>query len=435
MFNKVALATLGCKINQYDSAVIAEEIQRKGFKVVPFGPDAEVFIINTCTVTGRTDYKGRQLIRKARGLNPSAVLIVTGCYAQVQAQEIAKIPGVDYILGNAEKGMITSVLADARKRPQPEISVSADQGETQLRAACPCAHSGHTRAFLKIQDGCNESCAYCIVPRARGRSRSLPPADILEQIAWLATEGFKEVVLCGVHLGHYGNDLSPQTSLLALLENIERKGDIPRVRVSSIEPNELQDELLRLFAEARTLCPHFHLPLQSGDPRILKAMHRTYGPEDFSSLVLRTQSLIPDAAIGIDVIVGFPGEGSAEFEHTRQLVASLPVTYLHVFPYSNRPGTAASILPGQVAPEAIDERSETLRALGKEKRAHFYRRFLGSLLPVLVESSRDPITTLLKGFSRNYIPIILTGEDGLQNREVAVKVTHVEGLRVVGSIA
>jgi len=307
---KVAMATLGCKINQYDSSAIAEELKQRGDQIVPFSQEAEVFIINTCTVTGRTDYKGRQLIRKAHSLNPDAVLIVTGCYAQTQAGEIAKIPGVDYIFGNAEKDRIASSIDAMEKCLVPRIAVSGQEHAQSFTQAAPlCSYSGHTRAFLKIQDGCNESCAYCIIPRARGRSRSLPVARVLEQIRWLSSNGFKEVVLSGVHLGHYGRDLSPRTALFDLLYTIETQDLIPRVRISSIEPHELHHELLELFAEAHHLCAHFHLPMQSGDARILRAMHRTYGPEDFQALVYRIEKSIPHAEIGIDVIVGFPGEG------------------------------------------------------------------------------------------------------------------------------
>jgi threonylcarbamoyladenosine tRNA methylthiotransferase MtaB len=428
----VMLVTLGCKINQYDTNSMVSCLRGEGHDVVEEPADADVIVINTCTVTGRTDYKGRQLVRKAILQNRSAVIIVTGCYAQVQAEKIAEIPGVDYILGNTQKQEIAAWVSTGEKRETPVIRTGDISEYRSLGLESPDVHSGTTRAFLKIQDGCNHACSYCIIPSARGRSRSLPRARVREKIDLLVEEGFQEVVLCGIHLGVYGQDLEPAASLLDLLRDLDREPGIARIRVSSIEPNELTDGLLDLFAESRRLCPHFHLPLQSGDREVLKAMNRPYGPGDFVSLVHRIHQRMPDAAIGVDVIAGFPGEGERAFENTLNLLEGLPVTYLHVFPYSRRPGTAAARFPDPVPPEEIRKRAGALRKMGMKKRLDFYANYLHEEREVLVETTRDRKTGMLKGVSRNYIPVLFDGPDHLQTRIVQVRIEAVKGRDVFG---
>jgi threonylcarbamoyladenosine tRNA methylthiotransferase MtaB len=432
---KVMLVTLGCKINQYDTNSMVSCLRGEGHGVVDEPGDADVIVINTCTVTGRTDYKGRQLVRKAILQNRSAVIIVTGCYAQVQAEKIAEIPGVDYILGNMEKQHIAAWVTTGEKRETPTIRTGDISKERSLGLESPDVHSGTTRAFLRIQDGCNHACSYCIIPRARGRSRSLPRSRVKEKIDLLAEEGFQEVVLCGIHVGVYGQDLEPAVSLLDLLWDLERKTGIPRIRLSSIEPNELTDGLLDLFAGSDRLCPHFHLPLQSGDPDVLEAMNRPYGPGDFVSLVHRIHDRMPDAAVGVDVIAGFPGEGEGAFENTLNLLEGLPVTYFHVFPYSQRPGTAAARFPDPVPPEQIRMRAGALRRMGMKKRLDFYANYLQEEREVLVETKRDRKSGMLKGVSRNYIPVLFEGPDSLQTRLVQVRIQAVKGREVFGVLA
>lgn len=429
---RVMLETLGCKINQYDSNAVISSLRREGHEIVRDPSAADVIVINTCTVTGRTDYKGRQIVRKAIHQNPAAVIIVTGCYAEVQPEPIAAIPGVDYVLGNLEKQDLAGWVSTADKQPAPIVRTGGICRARSLGVESPDVHSGTTRAFLKVQDGCDQCCSYCIIPRARGRSRSLPPALVEEKVEFLANRGFLEVVLCGIHLGFYGKDLDPGESLLRLLEGLERGSGIPRIRISSIEPNELNDGLVDLFAESRRLCPHFHLPLQSGDPGILKAMNRPYGPGDFASLVARIRGRMPDAAVGVDVIAGFPGEGDKAFINTMELLEALPVDYFHVFPYSPRQGTAAARLPKPVPPEQIRTRAGALRRLGMKKRAGFYRRTLGRELEVLVETRRDRKSGMLRGVSRNYVPVLFEGPDSLQGRLVQVRIQAVKGREVTG---
>jgi len=429
---RVMLVTLGCKINQYDTNAMASSLKQEGHSIVEKPSEADVTVINTCTVTGRTDYKGRQLIRKAIHQNPSAVIIATGCYAQVQALQIAGIPGVDYILGNVEKPNIASWVSSGEKQEVPRVHTGGISEVRSLGRDSLDVHSGTTRAFLKIQDGCNHNCSYCIIPRARGRSRSLPPSHVKEKVDLLVEKGFQEVVLCGIHLGVYGQDLQPAVSLLDLLDDLERETGIPRIRISSIEPNEVTDELLALFSSSRRLCPHFHLPLQSGDPDILKAMNRPYGPADFVALVNRIHEGMPDAAIGVDVIAGFPGEGDAAFRNTSHLLENLPVTYFHVFPFSPRPGTAAARFSDRVPPDLIRRRARALRREGMRKRIAFYTRFLAREREVLVETKRDRKTGMLKGVSRNYIPVLFEGPDSLQTRLVQVEIRALRGKEMFG---
>jgi threonylcarbamoyladenosine tRNA methylthiotransferase MtaB len=432
---KVAFVTLGCKINQYDTNAMASSLEQAGHCIVERPSEADVAVINTCTVTGRTDYKGRQLIRKAIHQNPSAVIIATGCYAQVQAERIAGIPGVDYVLGNMEKPNIASWVSHGEKQGVPRVQTGGISEVRSLGRESLDVHSGTTRAFLKIQDGCNHRCSYCIIPRARGRSRSLPLSHVKEKVELLVEKGFQEVVLCGIHLGVYGQDLEPAASLLDLLGDLEEETEIPRIRISSIEPNELTDELLDLFSNSRRLCPHFHLPLQSGDPDVLKAMNRPYGPDDFTSLVNRIREAMPDAAIGVDVIAGFPGEEDAAFQNTLRLLENLPVTYFHVFPFSPRPGTAAARLPDRVLPDQIQSRAKALRKVGMRKRIGFYKRFLHWEQEVLVETKRDSKTGMLKGVSRSYIPVLFEGPDSLQRMLVQVRIHALRGRQVLGVLS
>ena len=432
---RVMLVTLGCKINQYDTNAMASCLHRAGHVVLTEPSEADVIVINTCTVTGRTDYKGRQLVRKLIHQNPSAVVIVTGCYAQVQPQGIAGIGGLDYVLGNAEKPDIAAWVSSAEKQRVPRVRTAGLSEVRSLGLESPDVHSGTTRAFLKVQDGCNHACSYCIILRARGRSRSLPRSQVRETVDRLAEEGFQEVVLCGIHLGVYGQDLQPAVSLAELLDDLERETEIPRIRVSSIEPNEVSDKLLGMFAASRRLCPHFHLPLQSGDPDILKAMNRPYGPADFASLVHRIREGMAEAAVGVDVIAGFPGEGEAAFENTLRLLEDLPVAYLHVFPFSPRPGTVAAGLPNPVPPERIRKRAGALRRMGQKKRTAFYRGFLGREREVLVETKRDGKRGMLKGVSRNYIPVLFEGSDDLQGLLVPVEIRSVQGQEVFGDVS
>jgi len=417
---RIAISTLGCKVNQYESAGILEMLDESIYVSVPFNTKADCYIINTCTVTGRADYQSRNLIRRAIRTNPEACIIVTGCYAQVAPHDLAKIPGVTFIVGNAEKEDIPRLI-EGLAQGVPQLFVSDICKAMQFHQLNHPKFAGHTRAFLKIQDGCDSFCSYCIVPYARGPSRSLPHMDVLKEIETLAHSDYKEIVLTGIHLGVYGQDLVPASNLYEVMNYVEKSNLVRRLRLSSIEITEISDDMLRLIAEGTALCRHLHIPLQSGDDRILSAMKRNYNSAFFKNRLREIGKALPDIAIGIDVIVGFPGEGEKEFDNTLRLIAELPIAYLHVFPYSERPGTVASRLPGRVDETVKKRRGEILRKLGKEKRNAFALRFIGKKLRVLIEHKKDKVTGFMKGFSDNYIPVVIeNGDYSLVNRVLNV---------------
>jgi len=404
---KVAVSTLGCKVNQCESAGILENLDASLFSIVPFHEKADCYIINTCSVTRFTDYQSRQMIRRAIKSNPDASVVVTGCYAQVAPEEIARIPGVHVIAGNAEKEKIPHMIHHIAKE-KIQCLVGNISASKHFSAFSSSTLPGRTRAFLKIQDGCNSLCSYCIVPLARGPSRSLPEAETIRNLTDLAGRGYREIVLTGIHLGAYGQDLIPPSYLLNILEYVETHNTVERLRLSSIEITEITDDIIRLMKDAKTLCRHLHIPLQSGDDTILSAMGRNYSAAFFRNRVEEIVAAIPDIAIGIDVMVGFPGEGDEEFGNTFRLIENLPVAYLHVFPYSERPGTAAIHLPGRVNATTKKTRGTTLRRLGKTKRTAFGERFMGKKLSVLVEGKREKETGFMRGFSDNYISVAIT---------------------------
>ena len=414
---KVALATLGCKVNQYESAGILEALEERGFSIVPFGAEADCYVINTCTVTGRSDCQSRQLIRRAARANPGASIIVTGCYARIAPGDIEKI------------GAATRIVETKAAIPEMLQRIADGSVEEAWRdpgtegAPCelhPRKFPGHTRAFLKIQDGCNSFCAYCIVPYARGRCRSLPEKEVLDRIGELGRAGFREIVLTGIHLGAYGRDLRPASSLLAILNGAEAMRPAARLRLSSIEPGEVTDETIAFFRTSRALCRHLHIPLQSGSDDVLRRMGRPYDAAFFWDRLERIWRAVPDMAIGLDVMAGFPGEDEEAFNRTVRLIEDLPVAYLHVFPYSDRPGTAAAAMPGKVGEKEKKSRAERLRNLGKRKRAAFAGRFVGKTLSVLIEGGDGP-GGLMKGFSDHYIPVLVRTRGGQNvNRIVPV---------------
>ena len=392
-------------------------------------------VINTCTVTQKASMQSRQAVRQAIRANSNTRIVVTGCYAQTEPETFRKINGVHYIIGNADKHRLGEIIAwDRNAAGCPPLSVCNDIGQVQSFQPSFASHTGNrTRSFLKIQDGCNAFCSYCIVPHARGPSRSLPAETVLEAIIALANAGYRETVLSGIHLGHYGRDLNPPTSLSELLQRVEGLNSFIRVRLSSIEPLELTDELIDRVAGFSRFCDHFHIPLQSGDDFILKKMGRPYRAVDFSNRVAKIRSRMPDAALGVDTLIGFPAETDQAFTHTYELIRDLPITYLHVFPFSARPGTPAARYSEQVTPAVIKKRCAQLRHLGIAKRLNFYKQFIGKQLEVLVESTRHTPSGFLKGLSSNYIPVLIEADDDHKNQLRMVRVEKLVGDTLVGS--
>jgi threonylcarbamoyladenosine tRNA methylthiotransferase MtaB len=418
---KIAITTLGCKINQYDSAVIQNRLERK-HSFVPFDQAADCYVINTCTVTDRADWEARQWVRRAKRLNPAAKVLVTGCYAQINPDEVARVAGVDYVVGLNRLDDLLRFI-DAPATGQTKIAVSDVKRERGVAVLGTHALPGHTRAFLKIQEGCSYSCTYCIIPTARGLSRSVTPREVMEQVKQLADAGYKEIVLTGIHLGGYGHELNPKIDLTALVEMIAESRLMARIRLSSLDPREVPDQLLDLMASSEIICPHLHICAQAGDDEILKAMRRNYDRAYYRDLLSRVRERLPDAALGSDIIVGFPGESDGQFADSLEYFASLPLTYFHVFPYSSRRTTIAAALPDHVPGPVKKSRAQRMRALGLRKKQEFYASFVGQRASVLVEEKIDPASGLRRGFTRNYLPVAVAAE--FANREIDVRLTGV----------
>ncbi len=430
---RVAITTLGCKVNQYESASFASRFQEQGVEVVPFGGPADIYVINSCAVTAKAGAQSRQLIRRALRANPGARVVVTGCYAQVAAQEVLDLAeGPICLVGNENKHLLADI-ALSNKMCDLEIYLGDISTKKEICDLPVQRFPGRTRCYLKIQDGCSNFCSYCIVPYARGRVRSLSPAQVMEQVAVFVEQGYREMVLTGIHVGLYGQDLSPATSLLELARALALADHGLRYRISSLEPGELSAELLSVMAASPQFMAHFHLPLQSGSPEILRRMNRKYTVPQFVQVVERILAAMPAAAIGLDVLTGFPGEDEAAFAETRDLIAGLKVSYLHVFPYSKRPGTPAATMPEQVPQPVKEERVAELTALGREKRRAFYARQIGTVHRVLAEGGKNRFK-MMKGFTENYVPVHFQAPASLENEIVEVVIERVEDLDVFGRL-
>jgi threonylcarbamoyladenosine tRNA methylthiotransferase MtaB len=429
----VAITTLGCKVNQYESASFASRFKAQGLDVVPFGEPADIYVVNSCAVTAKAGAQSRQLIRRALRENPGARVVVTGCYAQVAAQEVLDLAEHPICLvGNENKHLLVDI-AMSRKMCDLEIFLGDISTKKEICNLPVQRFPGRTRCYLKIQDGCNNFCSYCIVPYARGRVRSLPPEQVREQVAVFVSEGYRELVLTGIHVGMYGQDLQPTTSLLDLVRGLAADDNGLRYRISSLEPGELSAELLKLIVASPQFMPHFHLPLQSGSPAVLQRMHRKYTVAQFVEVVSMILTALPEAAIGLDVLTGFPGESVEEFQETLHLLEGLDISYLHVFPFSKRPGTPAATMPDQVSGPVKDERVALLSALGQQKRRHFYGRQIGTVHRVLAEGSKNSFKQM-KGFTENYVPVYFSAPATLENQLVTVEIERVEGLNVFGKM-
>ena len=431
----------GCRATQADAAAIERQLLERGYVASADANGADVVVVNTCTVTSAADLQARQSIRTIHRENPAARVIVTGCYAQRAPDELAALDGVNWVVGNSHKPEIPRIVDEMRpfSRPAsgsvplegfvPLTTISAktlsshreaaqiltgdiQEQQTLLVAPVDGGEAGHTRPVLKIQDGCNKRCSYCVIPRVRGRSRSLEPQVVVDEINKLRAGGAREVVLSGIDLGNYGRDLTPHVELGKLLKGILVKTDVERLRVSSVEPMDMTEDLIRIFVDDERMARHFHMPLQSGSDRILKAMHRWYRTEHYARRAQLVRELLPDAAIGADVIAGFPGETDADHQATLSLIDQLPLTYLHVFSFSARPGTAAAGMRGQVPEQVIARRARELRALGEKKKTVFQLAQTGSTIRALTlhRSGKNASGPWTRALSSNYLDVRVSGE-------------------------
>jgi threonylcarbamoyladenosine tRNA methylthiotransferase MtaB len=427
-----SVTTLGCKVNRYESEALSEQLQDHGWRPIGPGTSADLCIINTCTVTQKAAMQSRQAVRKAVRGHPRARVVAMGCYAQVAPEVFTSMPGVHYVAGNTFKNRIVR-LASHHNPCGPAESLVGDISACRLFQDLPVTRFGsRTRPFLKIQDGCDAFCSYCIIPHARGPSRSLKPQVVVERIRRFKESGYFEVVLCGINIGRYGQDLKPTTSLGSLIRSVDGPEGVKRLRLSSIEPAELSAGLIEHLATSRHVCPHLHIPLQSGDNDVLKRMGRPYNSLSYADLIHHTVRVIPDVAVGVDVLVGFPGETPRAFENTCRLVEELPVAYLHVFPFSKQKGTPAATLPGPVPPETIKKRCRHLRGIGQHKWRKFLEKFMGATLEVLIEGKPDKATGYRKGLTRNYIPVLTQGSEELLDQVLPVRLTRIEHGKVFG---
>ena len=424
----IAFYTLGCKLNQAETASIAADFSAHGFRVVPFGQKADVIFINTCSVTERAEQKCRHVVRQAARSAPEARIVVAGCYSQLRPEAVAAIPGVSLVLGTQNKYDARRYLKEIHSDvPLVRVNPFGETESFQLPGASYL--DGHTRAFLKIQDGCDYRCTYCSIPFSRGPSRSDHPQKIVARAQALVAQGYRELVLTGVHIGMYGKDIDRTEDLVKLLWRLLKIEGLERIRLSSLDPHEISDDLIDLVASTPRIAPHFHVALQSGDDAILRAMKRAYRAARFLEVTEKIRQKIPAAGIGVDVIVGFPGETPESFEKTFRLLKKAPVTFFHVFSYSERRGTPAVNFPEKVSTGEKKIRSHRLIELGLSKKLAFEKSFVGKILHVLVENRHEK--GVLQGVAENYIRVHLVNE-APKNQIVPVRITEVTQEKVWG---
>lgn len=434
---RIAAATLGCKLNQYETEAVLGQFRQLGWRSVALEEEADLVLVDTCTVTDRADQKARHLIRQVIRRNPEAVVVVMGCYSQAAAREVAAIPGVDWIVGTGEKRRLAELIGEPAKQDEPVIRVARPDGNQRDLLALE-GFERQTRAWLKVQDGCDVFCSFCIIPFTRGRSRSMLPEEVLRQAARLLEAGYLELVLTGVHIGDYGRDFPSRGDLAWLCRSLLELPGLQRLRLSSIEPWNIGDDLLACMAADPRFCPHLHTALQSGSEEILQAMGRRIDRRGLEDLFTRIQRHLPGAGLGTDLITGFPGETERHFRETLELVEALPLTYLHVFPYSPRAGTRAARLPDPVPAALKRERSRILLDLGEKLQTGAHQRALGSLAEVLVEHRVQAGS--LFGYTPDYLRVempLLPGEEAAQvaNRLVTVRLLENRGDWLLGGRA
>lgn len=427
---------MGCKVNQNETDAIVSSLIQAGFQEVPFEEKADLYVINTCTVTHLADRKSRQMVRRAIKNNPTAMVVVTGCYAQTSPGDVLGINGVDLVIGTQDRHRLLDLLEEAKAARKP-LNVVGDimQADDFEEITGEELHPHMVRAYLKIQEGCNQYCSYCIIPYARGPVRSRPLERVLEAAKQLVYSGYKEIILTGIHTGAYGSDLRPQMDLAGLVGELVRISDLKRLRISSLDPNEINEELLQVMTSSPILCPHLHISLQSGDDEILGRMNRHYDTAYYLSLVERIRRILPDIAFTTDIMVGFPGETEEAFQNTYDLVEKIGFSGLHVFKYSPRKGTAAASFPDQISPQVKEERSKRLIALGERLSREYARKYLGRTVEVLAEQ-RVEINgeNFWEGHSGNYLKILFAENGDYKGQLVSVSLERYQDNVIFGHL-
>lgn len=419
----VAFHTLGCKVNQYESEAMMDLFKKAGYEIVDFAERADVYVVNSCTVTNEAARKSRQLARRAKRENPLATVAVVGCYTQVSPEEVQKINGVDLVIGTARRGDIVKLVEEVMAGRKPSVDILKWKELTDFEELKVNEFRETTRAYIKIEEGCNQFCSYCIIPYARGPVRSRDIESVVQEVKNLVAQGVREIILTGTHLGAYGYDWDDDESLVKLLQKLAVIEGLGHIRLSSIEVTEVTDSLLKLISSEEKLCPHLHLPLQSGSDKILRKMRRPYTTADFREVVEDIRRKIPDPALTTDVIVGFPGEEEEYFQESYNFIKEIGFSRLHVFPFSPREGTPAARMKGQIPGDIKKRYSKKLRDLNKELMLAYQRRHLGQVREAIIEERRDQETGLLTGMTDNYIRVLIDDDDSYQGRLVKVELT------------
>ena len=428
---KAAFYTLGCKVNQYETEAMTEIFENSGYETVDFSEKADVYIINTCTVTGLSARKSRQMIRKAKTINEQAIVAVVGCYPQTSPDEVTGIPGVDIIIGTRERGRILEYIDSIRARGGKINAVSNIMKNRSFEELRIDRYTGRTRAFIKIQDGCSQFCSYCIIPYARGPVRSRPPEDIMSEVLKLVDNGFKEVVLTGIHIASYGKDIK-DIRLLDLIKGIHEVDGISRIRLGSIEPSTITGEFAAAAGNLGKLCPHYHISLQSGCDETLKRMNRKYTTEEYGNVIRLLRENVRDIAFTTDVMVGFPGETREEFEKTYKFLEEISFAQMHVFKFSPRKGTPAALLPNQVDSAVKEERSERVLKLSTDNMLKFNQMYIGRTMPVLFEQEVKTRKGFYEGLTSNYIKVLCSGNDGIKGKIAETKLVEAKDDYMLG---
>lgn len=428
---KVAFYTLGCKVNQYETNAMIERFIKKNYEIVDFEELSDIYVINTCTVTNMSDRKSRQIIRRVKQINPNSILVVTGCYAQVASRELEKIEEIDLIVGNTEKKDIVNIVENYKKDISSKHEISDINNQKEFVDFGTTTYTEKTRAVIKVQDGCNNFCSYCIIPYAKGRVRSRKLESVIDEIKSIAQKGIQEVVITGIHVASYGLDFKDENiRLIDLLEEINKVEGIKRIRLGSLEPNIITDEFVQRLKNVDKICDHFHLSLQSGCTDTLKRMNRKYTTEDFEKVVERLRNAFPNVALTTDIIVGFPDETDEEFNTTYEYLKKIKFYKMHVFKYSQRKGTRAAVMPNQIDGNIKEERSHKLIELSNKNEEEFLDRYIGKEVYVLFEQEEGEY---IKGHTSNYLVVKAKGKE-LENKMLRVKITSREGDELIGKI-
>jgi len=429
---KVAFYTLGCKVNQYETNGMIQAFLKKGYEIVDFSEKADIYVINTCTVTSISDKKSRQMIRRTKQLNPDALVVAVGCYAQVAKDKLEEIKDIDLILGISEKTEIVRYVEEALQNKEPQEHISDVMHQKEFVDFGSVNYTDKNRVAIKVQDGCNQFCTYCIIPYARGRIRSRKIENVKKEVEDLAKKGIKEIVITGIHVASYGKDLNENVGLIDLLEEINKIDGIERIRLSSLEPTLITEEFVERLSKLNKICDHFHLSLQSGCDATLKRMNRHYTTSDFKKATDLLRKTYPNVALTTDVIVGFPGETDEEFNITYKFLQDINFYKMHVFKYSQRHGTKAEKMPNQIDGKIKEERSRKLIELSDKNEKEQNKKYFNKILKVLVEELEDGY---FKGHTTNYIMVKIkdTGED-LQNKIVNTKIIDTEGIDLIGKL-